>query len=362
MPKSQSPDEDLPAFMRLRAVLRSRTCRVLRHATLLLALPGSTSLAQHQQHMTAQLAQIGRAIFNDTRLSADGRISCASCHQPDKAFADGRVVAVGVDGRSGTRNTPDLRDVARRPVFFWDGRASRLEDAVLRPFFNPREHGLGSSADLIHRVRQPGSHAEALAAYHGLSSESIEASHIATALVAYLLELRPGESAFDRFRRGDAGALAEDARRGLDIFTGRAQCAGCHRITGEPARFTDDAQHSAGVGMPAIRGRLADSVLRAAQLRPEQTEAQLAADPVLAALGHFLISGDPADIGKFRTPALRNVASTAPYMHDGSVPTLEAVLEQELYYRSLVSGEPIVLTPGEREDLLAFLRSLTETH
>ena len=154
--------------------------------------------------------------------------------------------------------------------------------------------------------------------------------------------------------------MSETAKRGLELFRGRAQCASCHTIGTKEALFTDHDFHSLGVGMPAIEARLPELARRAHGLERRDLDQAVLSQADLAALGRFLVTKRPADIGKFKTPSLRNVAVTGPYMHDGSVPTLEEALEHEVYYRGFASGEPLALTADEKAALLAFLSALTD--
>jgi cytochrome c peroxidase len=158
----------------------------------------------------------------------------------------------------------------------------------------------------------------------------------------------------------DPEALSSSARRGLALFRGKSGCATCHRLDDPSTLLTDHAFHSAGIGLDAHRASLPDIVKRIGALTPTQLGALVSRDPAVAALGRFVVTRNPADIGKFKTPSLRNVALTGPYMHNGSVPTLEAAIDHELYYRGLVEGRVMFLTPDEKTDLLAFLASLTE--
>lgn len=300
-----------------------------------------------------QLAALGRRLFFDARLSANGKVSCASCHQPDQAFADGRRTAVGVEERRGTRNTPSLLNAAFQSSQFWEGRRASLEEQVLDPLVSPVEHGLPDKAALLDLVR-------ADASYVREFGVEVQAQHVAEALAAFVRSLAIGDSAFDRhFYGGERAALSESAARGLDLFRGRARCSDCHTIGERDASFSDGRFHAVGIGMDRIAPKLAALTVRVVGMPKAEVDSLIARDAEVAALGRFLVTRDPADIGRFRTPSLRNVARTAPYMHDGSVPTLEEAVDYELYYRGRLQGRPLVLTPGEKRDLVAFLHSLT---
>ena len=290
------------------------------------------------------LAAIGERLFTDQALSLDGSIACASCHRPGYAFAEPSPVPTGVAGRQGTRNVPSLLDVAQRPTLTWDGRTDALRDQVLVAFTHPREHGLANIDALTKRL--PGA----------MSLETVQ-----DALTAYLATLTTDETAFDRWQAGDTSAMSASAKRGYEVFVGRGECAQCNRVEKGRPSFTDNGFHRVGVGLEAIAPKLAMLTARVQKLSPADIEATIAEDSAVAALGRYVVTRSPADIGKYRTPSLRNVAITAPYFHDGSVPTLEAAVAQEIYYRSQERGRALALNIVDQADLVAFLRALTDT-
>jgi cytochrome c peroxidase len=253
-------------------------------------------------------ARLGRRLFFDKRLSRDGTVACASCHQPENAFADARPVALGIGGQKGTRRTPRLANRAYGRAFFWDGRAATLEEQVGGPIASPVEMGLP--------VDEAGARV-------GLSE-----SELRRALATYLRTILSGDSPYDRYVAGDREALTAEARAGLQLFRGKAGCVTCHLGT----NLTDERYHNTGV-----------------ESRDE---------------GRFAVTQRAADRGAFKTPSLRDVARTAPYLHDGSAATLEAVIEH--YDRGGRAKEnvdreikPLELTAGEKRALKAFLESLT---
>ena len=323
-----------------------------------LGLPALASSHKNSGDLRA-LVTLGKRLFFDSRLSADGGIRCASCHQPDKAFSDGQRVSQGTGGRTGTRNAPSLLNAAFASSLFWDGRRDTLEKQALDPFVNPNEHGLASLDALVAKVRADKTYRDAFASVFGRAKPAITALRIGRAIGAYVRSLLAGDSPFDHhLYGGDKNALPPAAVRGLELFRGRAGCAECHVIGTHHALFSDGKFHSLGVGMEKIRGRLAELATRAANHRGPIDHAILQ-DVELAELGRFLVTRDPRDIGKFKTPSLRNVALTAPYMHNGEVATLEDAVEREVYYRGLTANRPLILTQNEKEDLVEFLRSLT---
>ncbi|KVT58048.1 cytochrome-c peroxidase [Burkholderia ubonensis] len=312
--------------------------------------------------LLAQRIALGKQLFNDPSLSADGTVRCASCHIPEKAYADGRATAVGVYGRVGTRNTPSLLSVgiAKEGVFFWDGRRTSLEQAVRDPLTNPVEMGLPDQTQLMQRIAQNSAYRAAFAQAFPTHGNVLTPDEVGMALATYIRSLTPPESAFDRYLHGDRTALNPRAQLGLALFQGKAGCTECHRLEGSPPILTDHVYHRTGVGLDGITANL-PALTEAVIARSLQGSAigdRVATHADEAQLGRFNVTLEPADIGLFRTPSLRGVAHTAPYMHDGSVPTLEDAIDREVYYRSLQAGRPLNLSVEERLDLAEFLRSL----
>jgi cytochrome c peroxidase len=263
--------------------------------------------------LTREKIALGRRLFFDTRLSRDGTLACATCHDPARAFSDGRPVPRGVDAIQGARNAPALINRGYGRVFFWDGRATSLERQARQPITNPTELGL-TEAEAERRT--------------GLKFDEVTA-----ALASYVRTIRSGDSRFDRYVAGDTGALTPLEKDGLAIFRGRGGCVACH----VGPSFTDEQFHNTGVAWRG--GRIADP-------------------------GRFVVSGHDRDRGAFKTPTLREIARTAPYMHDGSLATLDDViafysdggranphLDQEMHPRRF--------TTEEAHALAAFLRSLS---
>ncbi|WP_284616235.1 cytochrome-c peroxidase [Aquabacterium humicola] len=311
--------------------------------------------------MPSAQAELGKRLFFDARLSSDARVSCASCHQPQHAFSDGRRLAVGVESREGTRNTPSLLGVSSQRLLFWDGRRTTLESQALDPLLNPLEHGLTDTGAILTLLNRDAGYVAQFERAFVDSKGPITLERISAALAAFQRTLDDGESPFDRYLSGDAHAITPQALHGWQIFSGRAQCTRCHVAEGGKALLTDHGFHALGVGLRDVQRKLPQLAMRltAAREAGNTPGHELLADADIAALGRFVVTLDPADIGKFKTPSLRNVALTAPYMHDGSVATLAEAVDIELYYRSIESTRPVILTPAEKSDLLVFLESLS---
>lgn len=271
----------------------------------------------------------GRALFFYKGLSRDGSLSCANCHLPERAFTDGRSTAVGVRGQKGPRRTPPILNRAWGKTFFWDGRVGTLEEQVLQPIINPLEMDLPLS-DIGPRVDRDG---ELAATMRRAFGRAPEVQDVANALASYVRSILSGDSAYDAYLAGDRNALSEEQRLGLTLFRGKANCVTCHL----GPNLTDEQFHNTGVGLG----------------EGEQID-----------VGRMSISGRAEDRGSFKTPGLRQVAETAPYMHNGSLRTLEDVVE---YYNK--GGHPnsnldaeiqeLHLTIGEKRALTAFLQSLS---
>lgn len=306
----------------------------------------------------ATLAALGRQLFFDKSLSTDASVSCASCHQQEKAFSDGRRVALGVGNRAGLRNSPSLLNVGHHRAFFWDGRATSLEQQVLEPLTNPNEHGFSKLGELLTRLREQAPYKAAFnKAFAMPGTEAIRAETVAAALAAFVRSLVSPESAIDRFvLKGDKTALNAEARAGLELFRGRAQCASCHLLNDDAGtgrvQLSDQQFHAHGQLVypmqAAVRSRLAAGSRPADFAKANPGEA--------SSFGRFMVTGSVEDVGAFKTPSLRNVALTAPYFHDGSAETLEQAVNREL----LGKTSEIKLSAAETRQLLAFLRALVD--
>lgn len=318
--------------------------------------------------VTTRKVALGRKLFYDRRLSLNDTFSCAMCHIPEQGFSSNELAtAVGVEGRTVRRNAPTLYNVAYAERLFHDGREDRLEQQVWAPLLARNEMGNVSIGSVIHKI-------EAMPDYAGLFEAAFDGrgptmETLGMAIASYERTLVSGNSPFDRWRYGgEAAALADDARRGFALFTGKAGCSACHRIGENSARFTDNRLHNTGIGYRASMQAAPDR--RRVLLAPGvyvEVDAEVidsVGERPPGDLGLYELTQDPADRWKYKTPTLRNVALTAPYMHDGSLSTLREVVE--FYNRGGVANElldpqvrPLELSEQEVEALVAFLLSLT---
>jgi len=325
----------------------------------------TTSISSNVPVRDDGLVSLGAKLFYDNRLSADGLHSCSSCHQPDKYFADGLDVSRGVGNKLGTRNAPSLLNVSYNPTQFWDGREDTLEHQALRPLINPREMGQPDHEAVLAVIRRDKDYlADFKRVFNMRSATDITIDRVVSALATYQKTLIAGDSPFDRYLYGgEAHAISEGALRGYKLFVGAAACVKCHTIDRGNALFTDNEFHALSVGLNQIAPRLAELTVKlsAEKLRGIPVDDIVLTDDDFAELGRFVVTLQPQDIGTFRTPTLRNVAMTAPYMHDGSVKTLAEAVDLEVFYRSNEQGHPLLLTPPERQDLIMFLESLTSS-
>lgn len=311
---------------------------------------------------SAEKIELGRQIFNDPVFSLDGSTSCASCHQQSKAFTDGVQLAKGLKGLTGKRNSPTIVNAAFYQSFFHDGRASSLEDQALGPMLNPVEHGLKNKQDILDIVLNNDQYKKSIQQVFQIPVEQISTDHIAKAIASFERTLISGNTAFDQyFFAGKVGKLSESAARGSRVFRRKGNCANCHEISWNNALFSDNRFYNIGIGFNQLEPVL-DNIIKATN---EQYIKQLnLTDIQHSELGRFKFTKVISDIGKFRTPTIRNIALTAPYMHDGSIKTLAEVVE---YYDK--GGDknrfidpaifPLHLTDQEKDDLVAFMQSLT---
>jgi cytochrome c peroxidase len=311
--------------------------------------------------------ELGKRLFEDKGFSADGTVSCATCHDPAKAFADGLPAAEGIKKLKGTRNSPTVANAAYYEIQFWDGRRSTLEEQAKDPFLNPIEHGLTSHGQIIETVQKDPSYPAEFRRVFGIEPKDITIDHVVKAIASFERTLIFGDSPFDRYLYGgDKTALSESAIRGLEIYRTKGRCQDCHTIGQTNATFTDNKFHNIGVGFKRIQPKVMQiaNAFRKAKQQGQDIDKTILGDQEVSELGRFVVTLRPSDIGAFKTSTLRNIAVTAPYMHDGSLQTLEEVIE--IYDKGgesnpfLDSGiRPLNLTAQEKADLLALMNSLT---
>jgi cytochrome c peroxidase len=324
--------------------------------------------------ISAAKIALGQKLFSDKRFSSTGLVSCSSCHAPDKAFTDSPLqFSVGIHNLEGTRNAPTLANAAYFKRLFWDGRTSSLEEQSRHPFVNPVEMGLHDYAPILQIVHTDAEYQPLVRAAFGEEPSALGIGEVKQAIATFERTLIFGDSPFDRWYFGhEAGAISAAAQRGFQVFLQDGRCVSCHTIEQDFALFTDNRFHNIGVGINRIRGdllRLTPQLLLA-KARGINVDKAVLGDADTAEFGRFALSERFDDLGAFKTPTLRNVAVTAPYMHDGSLETLRAVVD---HYNNggvtdpadrvsdYLSGgiRPLHLTEQQINDLIAFMEALT---
>jgi cytochrome c peroxidase len=287
---------------------------------------------------TASTIALGRRLFYETRLSKDNSLSCASCHRPELSFRDPREFSLGVGGTKGVRHAPTLVNVAYVPNLFWDGRAKSLEDQVGFPIADPLEMNQSHKASATKLQGDPVYTAMFQSAF---GSDAITMARVERTIASFERTILSGDSAFDQYQyQGRKDALTMEQIRGLAVFTDprKGNCASCHTIGSQYALFTDNQFHNTGEGVEDNE-----------QFRDQ---------------GRYEMTRENVDRGAFKTPTLRNVAVTGPYMHDGKLKTLKEVVD---FYAGKGNSNPyldkrissIELTGQDRSDLVEFMKSLT---
>jgi cytochrome c peroxidase len=319
-------------------------------------------------NVAAPAAQIelGRKLFMDRRLSRNGTMSCGMCHVPEQGFtANELATSVGIEGRSLRRNAPTVLNVGYNESFFHDGRAASLEEQAWGPLLAADEMGNASRDAVVARVGALADYAEPFR--KAFPGRAPSAENIATALAAYQRSLIAGGSRFDRwYFGGEVDALNEEEKRGFVVYRGKAQCNACHKLGRQHAVFTDEAFHNLGVGWPEPRKPPEVEVALAPGVGtriPHEVLSTISA-PAQPDLGRFEVTKAQNDRFAYRTPTLRNIELTAPYMHDGSLATLREVVD--FYDRGGIQNPgldplmgPLYLSEPDKGALVAFLRTLT---
>src|SRR6266404_5238483 len=315
---------------------------------------------------TPEKISLGQKLFFDRRLSADGTISCSTCHDPALAFTDRKPTSVGIKGRVGQRNAPTILNALYNKTQFWDGRVNTLGEQAALPIVNSVEMG---HASLDAAVAQIAAVEEYQQAFRNVFGRPPNSPDLLRAIASYERTQLSFDSPFDHFIAGDKNAIDDSAKHGWELFNTQARCNKCHALT-ETQRdvtvFTDNDFHNIGIGI--IRHNVVALARQAEQLfifNDTATIDRAAIQTDMSALGRFLITKKEKDIASFKTPDIRNVLVTAPYFHDGSQETRWDVIDhynkgdglQNPYLDEDI--QPLALTESEIDDLVAFMASLT---
>jgi cytochrome c peroxidase len=315
---------------------------------------------------TPEKIALGKKLFFDGRLSVDGTVACSTCHDPARAFTDGRPVSVGVKGRVGQRNAPTILNALYNKAQFWDGRAKNLEEQAAFPIVNPSEMG---QPDLDAAVARLAAIPEYERAFRTVFGRAINGTDLLRAIASYERSQFSFDSPFDHFIAGDKDAISDSAKQGWELFNTKARCNKCHSLTEEkrdPTYFMDNDFHNIGIGI--LRHNVMAIACKAeVEINSGNTldvdRAAIQSD--MSVLGRFLLTKKGADIASFKTPGLRNVLMTAPYFHDGSQETLWDVMDHYNKGDGIkdpwLDGDmqPLALSESEIDDVVAFLASLT---
>ncbi|MEN8204756.1 MAG: cytochrome c peroxidase [Pseudomonadota bacterium] len=322
---------------------------------------------------TENKIKLGDKLFHDTRFSATAEVSCSTCHAREKGFTDNLRVSEGIHKLTGTRNAPTVINSAYMQTQFWDGREPDLEGQSIQPPLNPVEMGLKDYDPILEVVRSDPEYIRQFKKVFGKSGDGITMDHVAKAIASFERTVIAGNSPFDRYQYGgETEALNDSQQRGLSLFLGKGRCVSCHRIEQTTALFTDNRFHNIGVGFKRVQGK--EAVTAAALIKAKRKGADVDVTVLtqenMSELGRFAVTENPTQVGAFKTPTLRNIAVTQPYMHDGSLKTLDDVVtfynnggrEKESDPLSpFMSGgiKPLELTEDEQTDLVNFLNALT---
>ncbi len=315
---------------------------------------------------TPEKIELGMKLFFDGRLSADGTVACATCHDPARAFTDGRAVSIGIEGRAGQRNAPTILNALYNKTQFWDGRVKTLEEQAALPIVNPVEMGQPSLNAAVARIASISEYDQRFRKVFGRPPNG---NDLVRAIASYERTQVSFDSPFDHFIAGDKNAIDESAKRGWDLFNTRARCNKCHALseqTRDVTYFTDNDFHNIGVGI--IRHNVVALAVKAQKLVNSGSAKAIddaAIQTQMSVLGRFLVTKKEADIASFKTPDLRNVLVTGPYFHDGSNETLWDVVDHYNKGDGIQNPfldqdiQPLALSESDIDDLVAFMASLT---
>lgn len=316
--------------------------------------------------MTAPKIALGEKLYFDKRLSLDKTVSCATCHDPATALADINSVGVGIKNQKGARNSPSVINSTFNEVQFWDGRALSLEEQAKLPLINPIEMGMPDHKSVVDRVKEVPEYQKEFSLVFGKDGITIDT--IAKAIAAFERTQLSGNSPFDHFIAGDQKAISDSAKRGWELFNGKARCISCHTFNKSAPFFSDFKFHNIGVAakdqnFPSLVQR-AKQTLAANPKRAQELVDEMALSPGFSELGRYLVTKQLRDLGTFKTPMLRDIELTAPYMHNGSEKTL---LDVVVFYNkggelnpNLDGGmRPLKLSDPEMADLVELMKTFT---
>ena len=321
--------------------------------------------------MTPEKIQLGEKLFNDERFSSTGKVSCATCHAKDKAFTDNLPVSEGIDQLKGTRNAPTVLNAAYFHSQFWDGREPSLEEQSAQPPLNPVEMGLKNYDPILKIVRSDPEYVRMFEKAFGMTAKQITMKEVKKAIASFERTLVAGDSPFDRYFFGrDQTAMSPAAVRGLEIFRVQGRCVSCHTIEQDQALFTNNQFHNIGVAAQRMPSNLDELTAAVQEVKKKGVDVAVLSNPKTESLGRYAVTRELSDMGAFKTATLRNIELTSPYMHDGSVKTLEEVVQ---FYNNggrlketdpvpeLLDGgiRPLNLTKEQQADLVEFLKALT---
>jgi cytochrome c peroxidase len=316
--------------------------------------------------LTPATVALGEKLFFDSRLSGDGTVACATCHDPARAFTDGRPTSVGIHGLISQRNAPTLLNALYNKTQFWDGRVDTLEQQAALPITNSFEMGSASIGDAFSKIAGDEDYQKQFMQAFG---RGMNEQDMLSAIATYERALVSFDSPFDHFIAGDKNAISDSAKRGWDLFNTKARCNLCHALTDKQRDvtvFTDNDFHNVGIGI--IRHQvvpLARQAERDLAHGSLQSIDDAAIESEISALGRFLITKKQSDLASFKTPDVRNILVTGPYFHDGSMQTLWDIVDHYNKGAGLTDPwldediQPLALTEPEIDDLVAFLVSLT---
>jgi cytochrome c peroxidase len=309
---------------------------------------------------------LGQKLFFEPRLSGDGTVACSTCHDPDRAFTDGRPLSVGIHGRVGQRNAPTILNALYNKHQFWDGRVDTLEEQAALPITNPFEMGAASITDAVSRIAGDKDYQTRFTQAFG---RDVNEQDLLSAIAAYERTLASFDSPFDHFIAGEPNAISEQAKRGWELFNTKARCQLCHALTDnqrDAVLFMDNDFHNIGIGILRHNvGPLAQQAERelAQGHLPDIDMAAITSE--FSVLGRFLVTKKQKDIASFKTPDLRNLLVTGPYFHDGSMPSVWDVMDHYNKGDGIMNPwldkdmQPLALSEFEIDDVVAFLASLT---